>query len=127
MSELLERSTQSNGAKRFATPAKHLADLNAKQAKRSSAAPMPPPQEVPWFDPGGSETVVGGNVAHMAPDVVQAGYNVHYPIRRGRLNLHSGVGGSLTAVLADLVSIWGRAIESGEYDSDMNGYSSLNI
>ncbi|XP_054834793.1 actin-related protein 8 [Eublepharis macularius] len=38
-------------------------------------------------------------------------YNVHWPIRRGQLNLHSGPGGSLTAVLADLEVIWSHAIQ----------------
>lgn len=38
-------------------------------------------------------------------------YNIHYPIRRGQLNLHSGSGGSLTAVLADLETIWTQAIQ----------------
>ena len=39
-------------------------------------------------------------------------YNVHWPIRRGRLNLHSGVGGSLTAVLNDMETIWSWSIQN---------------
>lgn len=38
-------------------------------------------------------------------------YSVHWPIRRGQLNLHLGPGGSLTAVLADLEVIWSYAIQ----------------
>lgn len=38
-------------------------------------------------------------------------YNIHWPIRRGQLNLHTGPGGSLTAVLADLEVIWSHAIQ----------------
>lgn len=38
-------------------------------------------------------------------------YNVHWPIVRGQLNVHSGPGGSLTAVLADLETIWGHIIQ----------------
>lgn len=38
-------------------------------------------------------------------------YNIHWPIRRGQLNLHAGPGGSLTAVLADLEVIWSHAIQ----------------
>lgn len=38
-------------------------------------------------------------------------YNIHWPIRRGQLNLHPGPGGSLTAVLADLEVIWSYAIQ----------------
>ncbi|KAI8515575.1 Actin- protein 8 [Branchiostoma belcheri] len=38
-------------------------------------------------------------------------YNVHWPMSCGQLHLHSGTGGSLTAVLADLETIWTTAIE----------------
>lgn len=38
-------------------------------------------------------------------------YDVHWPIVRGQLNVHSGPGGSLTAVLADLETIWGHIIQ----------------
>lgn len=39
-------------------------------------------------------------------------YNVHFPLMRGDLNLHSGVGGSISAVLADLETIWGHCIST---------------
>ena len=32
-------------------------------------------------------------------------------MRRGRLNIHPGVGGSLSAIAQDLHDIWGEAIE----------------
>lgn len=38
-------------------------------------------------------------------------YNIHWPIVRGQLNLHSGPGGSLTAVLTDLEAIWSNVIQ----------------
>ncbi|XP_053576718.1 actin-related protein 8 [Bombina bombina] len=38
-------------------------------------------------------------------------YSIHYPIRRGQLNLHSGPGGTLTAVLTDLETIWSHVIQ----------------
>lgn len=37
-------------------------------------------------------------------------WNVHFPWKRGDLNVHKGPGGSLTAVLADLEAIWSYAI-----------------
>lgn len=37
-------------------------------------------------------------------------YDVHWPMVRGRLNVHSGPGGSLSAVLADLETIWSHVI-----------------
>ncbi|XP_068109767.1 actin-related protein 8 [Hyperolius riggenbachi] len=39
------------------------------------------------------------------------GYSTHFPIRRGQLNVHSGPGGSLTAVLSDLETIWSHVIQ----------------
>uniref|UniRef100_A0A4W6C4M6 Actin related protein 8 n=1 Tax=Lates calcarifer TaxID=8187 RepID=A0A4W6C4M6_LATCA len=38
-------------------------------------------------------------------------YNIHWPIVRGQLNVHPGPGGSLTAVLADLETIWSHVIQ----------------
>lgn len=38
-------------------------------------------------------------------------FNVHWPIRRGQLNLHPGVGGSLSSVLSDLETIWSTALQ----------------
>ena len=37
-------------------------------------------------------------------------FNVHFPFRHGDLNIHSGIGGSLSSVLADLETIWGHCI-----------------
>ena len=39
-------------------------------------------------------------------------YNIHFPYKRGDLNIHSGIGGSVTAVLADLETIWGHYINT---------------
>lgn len=60
------------------------------------------------------------NVSHLTcynnncPQVLQIhpdlNYNVHFPIKRGELNVHSGIGGSLTAVLTDLQEIWSWTI-----------------
>lgn len=38
-------------------------------------------------------------------------YNLHWPVVRGQLNVHSGSGGSLTAVLADLETLWSYVIQ----------------
>ncbi|KAH0630123.1 hypothetical protein JD844_012771 [Phrynosoma platyrhinos] len=54
------------------------------------------------------EYVVGEEALYVNPLDC---YNIHWPIRRGQLNLHSGPGGSLTAVLADLEVIWSHAIQ----------------
>ena len=39
-------------------------------------------------------------------------YDVHWPIRHGRFNLHSGPGGTITAVVQDLEELWGHALQN---------------
>jgi actin-related protein 8 len=39
-------------------------------------------------------------------------YTLHWPMKGGSLNLHSGVGGSLTSVCADLEAIWAYGIKT---------------
>uniref|UniRef100_A0A8C5DEN6 Actin-related protein 8 n=1 Tax=Gouania willdenowi TaxID=441366 RepID=A0A8C5DEN6_GOUWI len=51
--------------------------------------------------------VVGEEALYVNPSDC---YNVHWPIVRGQLNVHTGPGGSLTAVLADLENIWSHVI-----------------
>ena len=42
------------------------------------------------------EVIVGDEVLDL-PNTPQ--YNIHFPFRRGDVNLHSGIGGSLTSIL----------------------------
>uniref|UniRef100_A0A3Q3X7J4 Uncharacterized protein n=1 Tax=Mola mola TaxID=94237 RepID=A0A3Q3X7J4_MOLML len=67
-----------------------------------------------------SSRVKWTNTAHQPPYLVGEEaiyvnpsdcYNIHWPIVRGQLNVHAGPGGSLTAVLADLETIWGHVIQ----------------
>ncbi|TNN54408.1 Actin-related protein 8 [Liparis tanakae] len=68
----------------------------------------------------GSSRVKWSNTAHQPPHLVGEEalyvnptdcYNIHWPIVRGQLNVHAGTGGSLTAVLADLETIWSHVIQ----------------
>uniref|UniRef100_A0A1A8MXQ4 Actin-related protein 8 n=1 Tax=Nothobranchius pienaari TaxID=704102 RepID=A0A1A8MXQ4_9TELE len=52
--------------------------------------------------------LVGDEAVYVNPSDC---YNVHWPVVRGQLNVHSGSGGSLTAVLADLETIWSHVIQ----------------
>ncbi|KAL6119946.1 actr8 [Pungitius sinensis] len=52
--------------------------------------------------------LVGEEALHVNPSDC---YNIHWPIVRGQLNVHAGAGGSLTAVLADLETIWSHVIQ----------------
>uniref|UniRef100_A0A8C5WKG0 Actin-related protein 8 n=2 Tax=Leptobrachium leishanense TaxID=445787 RepID=A0A8C5WKG0_9ANUR len=54
------------------------------------------------------EYLVGEEALYVNP---ADGYNLHYPIRGGQLNLHPGPGGSLTAVLTDLETIWSHVTQ----------------
>ncbi|CAN7992666.1 unnamed protein product [Ixodes hexagonus] len=52
--------------------------------------------------------LVGEEVLYLNPS---ERYHIHWPLRRGRLNLHPGVGGSLVSVMSHLEAIWGVAIQ----------------
>lgn len=97
MSHLLQSSVQSNGNRRYATPPQQISAFN----RRSN------PEEIgdsglDWL-PGDLETVVGDEIFRLDP---QANYNIHYPIRRGLLNIHGGCGGSLFNCIDQLQTIW---------------------
>ncbi|XP_046896340.1 actin-related protein 8 [Hypomesus transpacificus] len=53
------------------------------------------------------EHLVGEEALYVNPTDC---YNVHWPISRGQLNVHGGPGGSLTAVLSNLETIWSHVI-----------------
>lgn len=57
----------------------------------------------PYFQVDNQDVVIGDQVIALDPN---GDFNLHFPIRRGDLNLHNGIGGSLSAVLADLQEIW---------------------
>ena len=44
------------------------------------------------------DVVVGDDILRIPQSTIQ-NYNLHFPFRRGDLNLHSDVGGSLTSIL----------------------------
>lgn len=58
-----------------------------------------------------------------------ADYNIHFPYKKGDLNIHSNVGGSLTAVLSYLEAIWGHCITTllGVPIKDLKVSSSLCV
>ena len=53
--------------------------------------------------------MIGDDVLRLHPD---ESFNLHFPYKRGDFNLHDGVNGSLTGVLADLELIWTVALQT---------------
>lgn len=94
---LVESCLQSDGRRRYATPPQQISAFN-----RRSTPDIVIEKSEGWLYPN-LETIFGEEILDLDPN---GQYNVHFPMRRGELNVHSNVGGSLTCVLADLQEIW---------------------
>ncbi|XP_016354911.1 actin-related protein 8-like [Sinocyclocheilus anshuiensis] len=95
----------SNGVRR--TP------VSAEQARlynrQIRAAVLDPNSKVKWTNTSHQpEYLVGEEALYVNPADC---YSIHWPVCRGHLNIHSGPGGSLTAALADLETIWSHALQ----------------
>ncbi|XP_051964276.1 actin-related protein 8 [Xyrauchen texanus] len=94
----------SNGVRR--TP------VSAEQARlynrQIRPAVLDPDSKVKWTNTTHQpEYLIGEEALYLNPTDC---YSIHWPISRGRLNIHSGLGGSLTAVLLHLENIWSHTI-----------------
>ncbi|XP_048067057.1 actin-related protein 8 [Megalobrama amblycephala] len=95
----------SNGVRR--TP------VSAEQARlynrQIRPAVLEPNSKVSWTNTTHQpQYLVGEEALYVNPTDC---YSIHWPICRGHLNVHSGPGGSLTATLVDLETIWSHAIQ----------------
>lgn len=63
----------------------------------------------PYNNPQNQNVVIGNDIIKLNPS---GEFNVHFPIRRGDLNIHKGIGGSMTAIIADLQEIWEYALQT---------------
>lgn len=97
VSHTLQSCLQSDGRRRYATPPQQIAAFN----RRSSAEVVS--QASDSYVKVENEVVIGDEVLTLNPS---EDFNIHFPYRRGELNVHTGPGGSLQAVLADLKAIW---------------------
>lgn len=100
----LQKSIRHDGRKRIVQPSKKIAELNA--AQHPSLITDPDHQNDHWLD-SKADFIFGDQVAKISPNDE---YNIHFPMRRGEINLHEKVGGSQTSILADLYLIWKHAI-----------------
>ncbi|EFN89058.1 actin-related protein 8 isoform X1 [Harpegnathos saltator] len=97
ISHTLQSCLQSDGSRRYATPPQQLAPYN-----RRSSPVVCPSNSSSWIKTD-RDVVVGDGVFMLDPD---EDFNIHFPYKRGELNVHSGPGGSVRAVMADLKTIW---------------------
>ncbi|XP_055679254.1 actin-related protein 8 [Lutzomyia longipalpis] len=97
VSHTLQSCLQSDGRRRYATPPQQISAFN----RRSTPDVLNEPSS-DWYEPKG-DTVFGNSVLNLDPN---GDFNLHFPMRRGELNIHTDIGGSLTSVLTDLQAIW---------------------
>lgn len=106
VSHLLQSSIQSDGRKRYGVSPNQLAQFN----KRSLPEIINSSQQTFWLTPKNSVNyIVGADVLRLNP---HEKFNVHFPVRRGELNVHQYAGGTLTATLEHIKCIWEFAIKN---------------
>lgn len=99
VSHTLQSCLQSDGSRRYATPPQQIAAFNRRSTPEFSS-----PGNVTCTK-SDLDVIVGDDILSLDPEE-ESNFNIHFPYRRGELNIHSGPGGSLTAVMADLKTIW---------------------
>ncbi|XP_047359700.1 actin-related protein 8 isoform X3 [Vespa velutina] len=97
VSHTLQSCLQSDGRRRYATPPQQIAAFN-----RRSNPEIQSPSKAEWIKMD-KDIIVGDDILSLNPE---DNFNIHFPYKRGELNIHSGPGGSLKAVMADLKTIW---------------------
>ena len=101
VSHTLQSCLQSDGRRRYATPPQQIAAFNRRSVPESKII-----LGNDWVKRE-EEIIIGDEVLTINP---LDNYNIHFPYKRGDLNIHSGPGGSLRSVLADLKCIWEYAM-----------------
>lgn len=104
ISHTLQSSLQSDGRRRYATPPQQISAFNRRSTPEVLDANVKP-----FLNPTDQNVVIGDDVIRLNPN---GDFNLHFPIRRGDFNLHGGIGGSVTAVIADLQEIWEHVLKT---------------
>ncbi|XP_056644802.1 actin-related protein 8 [Diorhabda sublineata] len=102
VSHTLQSCLQSDGRRRYATPPQQIAAFN-----RRSEPELVSNTGGDWVKPEG-DLVIGNDILRLDP---KQEFNIHFPYKRGELNVHSGPGGSITSIMADLETIWTYILE----------------
>lgn len=105
VSHAVQSCLQSDGRRRYATPPQQIAAFNRRSEPQNVEVPstnnvIGTPR---WIKPE-TDVVIGDDVLRLDPSL---DFNIHFPYRRGEFNVHSGPGGSVSAIIADLEAIWG--------------------
>lgn len=102
VSHTLQSCLQSDGRRRYATPPQQISAFNRRtqpECLGNNGGEWVKPEE---------DIVIGNDILRLDP---REDFNVHFPYKRGDFNIHSSPGGSMTAVLADLETIWTYVLE----------------
>ncbi|XP_060598476.1 actin-related protein 8-like [Ruditapes philippinarum] len=104
--ESLEGKPMDSGEYRPPSSVKQLHSNNVRVRGQRTDVPSP----FKWTNTDRNpQFVIGDEAMYIKPGT---GYSINWPVRRGRLNLHDGPGGTVNAVMADIESIWGTALET---------------
>lgn len=105
----LSNCLTTNGFNRSQISVQHLSDLNHKV--RPSVISKSDNNDIQKWTKVDAETkvIVGSEVLSLKETDP---YHIHWPFRRGQLNIHSGLGGSLRCVLANISIIWSTVIQT---------------
>lgn len=97
----------SSGSRKNQTTVSQVSTFNAKVGAEMH---FDDESSIKWTDTSAKPPIIVGEPAlYIHPS---DSYTLHWPMKKGRLNLHSGPGGSLTAVCADLENLWAYAIQT---------------
>nr|CAH7757411.1 unnamed protein product [Callosobruchus chinensis] len=120
VSHTLQSCLQSDGRRRYATPPQQIAAFNRRVQPESLGN-----SGGEWVKPEG-DLVIGNDILRLDP---LEDFNIHFPYKRGDFNIHSGPGGSMTALLADLETIWTYVLENNFQISkfDLKNYKAVLV
>lgn len=105
VSHSLGSCVMSYGQRRYVTPPQQISAYN-KRVLPEVISEM----STAWVKPEDDVQVICGDaILSLNPEL---DFNIHFPMKRGDLNRHSGIGGSLTGIVADLQAIWSWVISS---------------
>lgn len=107
----LQTALRSDGKSRFATPTQTIAGYNqlCKEECQESAAAVTNVLNV-WEEYPEIDVIFGDDIFRANPD---GDFNIHFPWRRGQLNVHCHIGGSLSWVINDICDIWSHWVMKG--------------